>query len=57
MVSLDNICQLSLMPEEMKRPVVFDVKHGWRMFGSALDSKDGLWMFNLSGRKPLELTK
>ncbi len=56
-LSLDDISQFSLTPKEMKWPVVFDIKHSWRIFGSALDLEEGLWMFDLLGRKPLELTK
>ncbi len=52
-----DISLLETSPEEMKQPIVFNVKHSWRIFGSSLDSQEGLWMFNLSGRKPLELAK
>ncbi|KAK0236484.1 hypothetical protein EDD85DRAFT_954349 [Armillaria nabsnona] len=56
-LTASDISQFNLNPEKMKRPVVFDVKHGWRVFRSSLDLEEGLWLFNLSGRKPLKLTK
>lgn len=41
----------------MKRPVVFDVDHSWRVFGLAHDLSDGLWMYDVSGNALLQLVK
>ncbi|PBK79375.1 hypothetical protein ARMGADRAFT_1040867 [Armillaria gallica] len=56
-LSLMDVTTIEAKPQEMKQPIVFDVKHSWRIFGSLLDSDEGLWMFDLSGRRPLELAK
>ncbi|PBK98137.1 hypothetical protein ARMGADRAFT_1075010 [Armillaria gallica] len=56
-LSAADINQFRPKPEEMKRPVVFDIKHSWRAFGSSLDLEEGLWMHDLSGKKSLELAK
>ncbi len=54
-LSLLDLTTIDAKPEEMKLPIVFDIKHSWRIFGSSLDSAEGLWMFDLSGKKQLEL--
>ncbi|PBK98139.1 hypothetical protein ARMGADRAFT_1075012 [Armillaria gallica] len=56
-LSLTDVATIEAKPEEMKQPIVFNVKHSWRIFGSSLDSDEGLWMFDLSGRRPLQLAK
>ncbi len=43
--------------KEMKKPVIFDIDHSWRVFSLAHNVLDGLWMCNLSGKAPLELIK
>ncbi|KAK0224857.1 hypothetical protein EDD85DRAFT_940850 [Armillaria nabsnona] len=56
-LSLIDVNQTQANPKEMNRPILFNVEHSWRAFRSLLDDKDGLWMYDLSGRKPLELMK
>lgn len=56
-LSTADLTQFNPQLEEMKQLVVFNVKHSWRVFRSSLDSDEGLWMHNLSGKKSLELAK
>lgn len=56
-LTTEEVNQFITSLEEMKQPVLFDIMHGWRVFRSSLDSEEGLWMYDLSGRKPLELTQ
>ncbi|KAK0435500.1 hypothetical protein EV421DRAFT_1908574 [Armillaria borealis] len=56
-ITITDLNHLRFTPEEMKRPVVFDVDHSWRVFGLAHDLPDGLWMYGLSGNTPLKLVK
>ncbi len=56
-IKITDFDHLRFHPEEMKRPVVFDVDHSWRVFGLAHDLSDGLWMYDVSGNALLQLVK
>ncbi|PBK84515.1 hypothetical protein ARMGADRAFT_1037013 [Armillaria gallica] len=56
-LSLMDLATIDAKLKEMKLPIVFDIKHSWRIFGSSLDSAEGLWMFDLSDKKQLELAR
>ncbi|KAK0494365.1 hypothetical protein EDD18DRAFT_1107385 [Armillaria luteobubalina] len=56
-ISLAELHEWHLDPGSMTCPIIFDVAHPWRIFGSSLDSLYGLWMFNLLGHLPLELSE
>ncbi|KAK0486748.1 hypothetical protein EDD18DRAFT_1110975 [Armillaria luteobubalina] len=56
-ISQAQLDQWQLDPMSMTRPITFNVVHLWRIFGSSLDLPYGLWMFDLTGRLPLELSE
>ncbi|KAK0479377.1 hypothetical protein EDD18DRAFT_1113874 [Armillaria luteobubalina] len=55
MVTVKDLENLQINLLNMAKPIVFDVQHPWRIFGSALDSPYRMWMFDLSEELPLEL--
>ncbi len=56
-LSISDVYCIWASLKEMIYLVVFNVKHSWRVFRYSLNKNNELWIYNLWGRKPLELSK
>ncbi|SJL16833.1 uncharacterized protein ARMOST_20362 [Armillaria ostoyae] len=56
-LAMTNIDHFYFEPLNMKRPVVFNIKHSWKVFRITEESEDEAWIYDLSGKWLLQLTR